>query len=375
MASFNLKTPDYHLRTRGIAEMITPSRWDGPSVAASVHAALQARRKEGSNRTASPVVVGMIPFDTNAPALLYVPEEVEWNAEPAALGGVEAAALQPVPLAVDHADSPAYREGVARLLEDIEQGALEKAVLARRVEVRFDKPVDTDRVYARLCARNPSAYVFQADVPEDAAFGDNAGAILLGASPELVVGCRRGRVSSKPLAGSTPRLADQAADEAARHSLLQSAKDQAEHALVVQAIGEVFHRYARDVVVPEQPDLVETPVIWHLGSHVSGVLREGVCPLTLAYALHPTPAVSGWPQRPAQEAIARLEDFDRGFYAGLIGWMDADGNADWALTLRCGFIKGCRATAYAGAGIVAGSTPEKEHAETATKLKTFINAL
>jgi isochorismate synthase len=144
---------------------------------------------------------------------------------------------------------------------------------------------------------------------------------------------------------------------------------------VVQAVGETFRRFADDVSVPASPDLVQTPVIWHLGTPISGSLRPGVSPLELVYALHPTPAVGGWPLETARQAIAELEDFDRGFYAGLLGWMDGQGRGEWVLVLRGGIVAGATATVYAGAGIVANSDPEKEHAETATKLRTFINAL
>ena len=122
--------------------------------------------------------------------------------------------------------------------------------------------------------------------------------------------------------------------------------------------------------------IVETPVILHLGSKITGQLDTPMdtranTVMKLLYELHPTPAVCGWPTSAARKVIGELEDFDRGMYSGLVGWIDANGNGEWALALRGGVVKGDAATLYAGAGIVAGSDPEHERAETAAKFQTF----
>lgn len=369
-AQFDLTTPGYRLRARGVAQRIDPDHWDGASVADAVDAALAAANRKTSDG-AKRIVVGVVPFDTNRKAVFYIPEEAEFHTDyPAASlprqersNGFE----------IHGVDSPSYRDNVTEALKRIQSGALDKVVLARSVTVDFSSPIDIDAVYARLCARNGSAYVYRVDLPDS--LEQKTSSVLLGASPELVLSSDRGKIRSTPLAGSTPRAANALADEEVARALLNSRKDLAEHSMVVKAVGETFRQFADKVDVPSTPQLVQTPVIWHLGTYITGILRENVSPIALAYALHPTPAVGGWPQDAARKTIAELEDFDRGFYAGLIGWMDEDGNGEWVLTLRCGIVTGSKATVFAGAGIVAGSDPEKEHTETSTKLQTFINAL
>jgi isochorismate synthase len=371
-ALFDLTTPGYRLRARGVSRSLSPAHWDGASVAQAAREALaEAAQTSGAE---APLVVGLIPFNCAEQAVFYLPQEVEWST-PAARPDLPPAphAVAPDMLQLRGGDSPAYRASVAEAIRRIHAGQLDKVVLARRVTVESGSPIDVDGVYQRLCGRNSTAYVYRMDLPQ--ADGE-APAVLLGASPELVLGSdAQGRVQSLPLAGSAPRGGDPEADQQAAQALLRSPKDLAEHALVVQAVGETFRRFADDVSVPASPDLVQTPVIWHLGTPISGSLRPGVSPLELVYALHPTPAVGGWPLETARQAIAELEDFDRGFYAGLLGWMDGQGRGEWVLVLRGGIVAGATATVYAGAGIVANSDPEKEHAETATKLRTFINAL
>lgn len=368
-ARFDLTTPAYQLRARGVAQRIYPDSPDGASVAAAINAAMATVNGKVRSGT-KPIVVGLVPFDADAEAVFYIPEEAEFSTDyPAAsLPNDE----QRNTFEVHGDDSPAYRENVTEALRRIQSGALDKVVLARSVTVDFNSPIDIDAVYARLCARNGSAYVYRIDLPDSL---DQTSSVLLGASPELVLSSDKGKIRSTPLAGSIPRAANALADEEVARALLKSKKDLAEHSLVVQAVGETFRQFADMVDVPSEPQLVQTPVIWHLGTYITGMLRENVSPIALAYALHPTPAVGGWPQDVARKTIAELEGFDRGFYAGLIGWMDGEGNGEWVLTLRCGIINGSQATVFAGAGIVAGSDPEKEHTETRTKLQTFINAL
>lgn len=366
---FDLTTPKYRLRTHGVAQRIHLDHWEGESVAVAVDAVL-AMIGDNIRDGTKPIVVGMIPFDTKKRAVFYVPEEVVFSTDPLTL--YPPRDEQRNVFKISDMDSPSYRECVTKALKIIKSGALEKVVLARQVTVDSNSPIDIDSVYARLCIRNSNAYVYRIDLP------DSSGAppaVLLGASPELVLGSDHGRICSMPLAGSIPRATNACLDQEVAHALLRSKKDLVEHSLVVQAVRDTFRQYADMVEVPDEPQLVHTSVIWHLGSYITGILRKNVSPITLAYALHPTPAVGGWPQDIALKTIAELEDFDRGFYAGLIGWMDKDGNSEWVLTLRCGIVQGNKATVFAGAGIVAGSDPEKEHTETMTKLQTFINAL
>lgn len=367
-ALFRFATPRYRLEAHGARDHISASGWNGKTVAREIEKAFINAKLDGEP---NPVLVGAVPFDSRQPAHLYVPRKCNWQS------------TKPhTPPEADQAihlhgyDSPAYRASVAKALRRISIGALDKVVLARRVVAESRQPFDVDAIYSRLYHRNPSAFVYQIGLPRRAqTAAQDQGPVLLGASPELVLGIDGDNVKSAPLAGSIPRGSDKEQDEQRAADLLSSQKDLYEHAVVVRAVGAHFRRHCQQVHIPDKPNLVQTPVIWHLGSHVSGLLRSGVHPIELAYALHPTPAVSGWPQKAARQAISELENFDRGFFAGLVGWMDAKGNGEWALTLRCGVIDGARADVFAGAGIVDGSDPEKEHTETATKLRTFLSAL
>lgn len=368
-AAFRFKTPHYSLYTKGIHEKISVPEWTGRDVAHAFETAFaNAPRSNGQ----SPVIVGAIPFSAQQPAHLYIPKHVQWGEGISEHPTHEQDRSTNQIRHIDGEDSPAYRAAVAKALRRISTGAVEKVVLARRVRVSADRSFDTEAIFNRLCALNQSAFVYQLNLPERP---NQEPPVLLGASPELVLKSANGAVQSAPLAGSIPRVSSTEFDERRSQNLLRSQKDLHEHAVVVRAVGEQFRRHCTEISVPGQPKLVKTPVIWHLGSKISGLLRAGIHPIQLAYALHPTPAVSGWPQKASQRAIAELEDFERGFYAGLIGWIDAEGNGEWALTLRCGLIQGNRAQVFAGAGIVENSNPEAEHTETKTKLRTFLNAL
>ncbi|MGN0097577.1 MAG: isochorismate synthase MenF [Corynebacterium sp.] len=379
-AMFEFSTPEYRLTARGVAHVVAPETWDGPGVADAIESLLTHAGHDGP-------VVGCIPFDTARPAALYIPEDVTWRqatggedvgegsgdgSAPTAMQG--AASSTPVSLP----DSPGYRTAVTRAVERIDAGDLEKVVLARTAVLDADEDFDIDRLVYDLGVANPHAYVYRTNI--DATDGSACGeGTLVGASPELVLRSRRGAVTSFPLAGSVPRDRENPArDRDLTRGLLNSPKDRAEHAHVVRQVGEVFHRYAESVVVPEAPGVVSTPVILHLGSRITGRLPQAGSPgafMRMLYDLHPTPAVCGWPTATARDVITELEDFDRGMYSGLVGWVDAEGNAEWALSLRGGVVSGSRAQLFAGAGIVSGSVPEEEHRETATKFATFARVL
>jgi isochorismate synthase len=202
------------------------------------------------------------------------------------------------------------------------------------------------------------------------------GRTLFGASPELLVSRRGPVVTAHPLAGSIPRSADPAEDARRAAGLLESAKDRYEHAFVSEAVADGLRPFCRDVVKPAEPALTATPTMWHLGSTITGTVADpDIDALTLAAALHPTPAVCGTPPDAARRAIAELETFDRGFYAGMVGWTDASGDGEWAVTIRCATAGPDGLHVYAGAGIVQGSDPTAELAETTAKLGTMLNVL
>jgi isochorismate synthase len=261
----------------------------------------------------------------------------------------------------------AYEDAVREAVDRIHRGPLRKVVLARTVEVTAGRELDARLLAHRLRAVDPDAFTFA--VPTD-------DGVLVGATPELLVSRRGLEVRSNPLAGSAPRSGDPEEDRANAEALVSSAKDQEEHSIVVDAVAGILGPFCAELAWDPEPILRETPNVWHLSTRFRGVLGEPVpTVLDLVAALHPTPAVAGDPREAALEAIAELEPFNRGRYAGAVGWVDAEGDGEWAIALRCAELRGDRAILYAGAGIVAGSDPAKELDETERKFRAFLDAL
>lgn len=310
----------------------------------------------------NPIAIGAIPFDAHAPWHLVIPGQSRW---------VERNALLPDHCCQLHGEvnevtgSAHYQGAVRSALQQFSEGRLEKVVLSRAIDVQSAEQTSPAHAYGSLLAQNPGAYVFQIPLPE--------GETLLGASPELLVSRSEMAVVSNPLAGSRPRQAfsDQ---QAASVELLGAQKDRYEHALVADAVAAALAPFCRELDVPLEPQVIATPTMWHLSTRIAGRLHEPSPVLALALALHPTPAVCGTPLSAARQAIARLEGYDRRFYCGAVGWMDADGNGEWVVTIRCGVLAGRQLRLYAGAGVVVGSSPEAEWQETAAKLGTMLRA-
>jgi isochorismate synthase len=261
---------------------------------------------------------------------------------------------------------PVYAGAVAEASRRVRAGDLRKVVLARTIEVG-GRAFDPRRLAHRLRAIDPHAYTFIAPTLEG---------MLVGASPELLVSRRGIEVRANPLAGSAPRSGDPAEDRANAERLVASPKDREEHAVVVEAVAETLEPLCASLIWDREPVLQETPNVWHLSTRFRGHLREPApSALDLARALHPTPAVGGAPSDVALAVLAQLEGFDRGCYAGPVGWVDASGNGEWAIALRCALLRGQRAILYAGAGIVGASDPRAELDETDRKFRAFLDAL
>ena len=260
-----------------------------------------------------------------------------------------------------------YAEGVRTATSRIRAGALRKVVLARQIRVEAGRPLDPRTLAARLRSVDPAAYTFAAPV--------DAGT-LVGASPELLLSRHGHEVRSNPLAGSAPRAGDPDEDRANADVLAASGKNREEHAIVVEAVAETLGPFCEDLAWDPEPVLLPTANVWHLSTRFRGLLRDPAPhALELVGALHPTPAVCGDPRAAARSAIADLEPFDRGGYAGPVGWMDAEGDGEWVIALRCAELDGERATLFAGAGIVADSDPSAEVDETERKFRAFLDAL
>lgn len=318
------------------------------------------RAAEAVERARGAFVCGALPFDGRSGAELLVPEDVARCAGLARAGRPAAGDLD----VLAEPDPGTYREMVREAGRRIRDGVLRKVVLARTLRVRASRDLDAGAVLAGLRGADPDAHVF--------GVRDAGGRAFLGASPEVLVRKRGRWIESVPLAGSAPR----SGGERAARELLASAKDRHEHALVVEATAEGLAPFCDRLDVDASPWPASTATMWHLATRVRGRLRdERTGALGLAAALHPTPAVCGTPRGAAAALIDELEPFDRGLYAGIVGWTDAAGDGEWAVALRCASLDGREARLYAGAGIVAGSDPDAEVAETDAKFRTTLRAL
>jgi salicylate biosynthesis isochorismate synthase/menaquinone-specific isochorismate synthase len=259
-----------------------------------------------------------------------------------------------------------YEEAVARAVQRIKAGELEKVVLAREVQVQA--PVDHDPVAAFGVLREAfgACYVF--------AVGRGDGTFIA-ASPELLVRREGQRASTVALAGSTRRSADPAVDDHLGEQLLRSDKDREENAIVARRIARTLRPHAVWVAVSPEPAVVRIANIQHLARPIRAQLTAPIDAVELAGLLHPTPAVGGEPREVAEAMIPALEGLDRGWYAGAVGWTDASGDGEFCVALRCALLRGRTASCYAGGGIVRDSDPAAELAETEVKLQALLPVL
>lgn len=376
-SSFFFATPQHTLLTRGVYAMAPCG--NEPDARASlpdlVAKTLAASVDAGQTQA---LVVGAAPFDNTAPPQLIVPMTVQraGSLHCATIPRERSAALPPY--AIRFAPTPeAYMRGVEDALTQLRSGRLSKIVLSRTLELRAATTIAIPQLLRNLARHNPLGYTFAVDLPQrDARPGAPRLRTLIGASPELLVARSGMRVTANPLAGSAARSADPIEDRRRAAALLASAKDHQEHAVVVDMVVSALGPYCHCSQVPAEPTLSRTETMWHLSSRISGELRDpAISVLTLANALHPTPAVCGSPTELARAAIKAIEPFDRGFFTGMVGWCDANGDGEWAVTIRCAEVEERILRLFAGAGIVAESQVEAELAETQAKFRTMLNAL
>jgi menaquinone-specific isochorismate synthase len=397
--------------TAGVAARIPvpagPGRFERAAEAAA--GALRSIAGDGPTPMAAggpgpgPIAVGALPFDDRRPGSLVVPAVVVAR-RPDGTGwvttigpGTTAADADPEPIAnrngtysargprggtigaganghpVDRPEvsfhlredpgRAVWTESVRRILSAIDAGDVRKVVLARQLVVEAGVAFDRRAVLDRLRRSHPSCFTY-------AAGG------FVGASPELLVRRRGDDVASCPMAGTVRRGATAEEDEALTAGLRRSVKEAEEHRLLVDAVVAALAPVCVGRPSAGEPEVVRFPTVSHLATRVSGVLlRPAPSALALAGLLHPTPAVGGLPRTEALTTIAALEGFDRGLYAGPVGWVDAAGDGEWAVALRGAQLDGSRARLVAGAGIVAGSDPDAEWAETEVKLRPMLAAV
>lgn len=259
----------------------------------------------------------------------------------------------------------AWLERAAQAVRDIRSGRLDKVVLSRCVSFHSEQDFSPARVMATLAQHHPSCTLFAAETAE--------GGVFLGASPETLVRLQEGEVYCDALAGTAWH--EGKATPAADRNLLGDVKNGREHRLVVQAIAEVLRPLCARLEVPDAPQIRRLGQLRHLWSSLHGRVKTGVGLLDLLQRVHPTPAVGGYPRQAALDWLAQQGEQRAGWYTGAVGWLDAAGEGDFAVALRCAHLRGRVADLYAGAGIVAGSEPERELAETEAKLAAMLHAL
>jgi menaquinone-specific isochorismate synthase len=356
------------LVTSGVAARVRPHE------AADVLASISHHDEVGIPGS-GPLAVGALPFRPDRAAGLAVPARVlgraadgtHWLTELHAPGAPSAAPLDPGPtgrparfLVSSVQSRTRWCTEVLAALHAIEAGDLEKVVLAREVLVESDTPFSRHEILSRLVQSQPGCFVY------------GAGA-MVGASPELLVARRGRKVTSMPMAGTVARAGN---DEERVAALTDSRKDRREHQLVVDAVTGMLRTCCDDVRADDVPVLASLTDVAHLATRIEAVVGEGgLTALGLARLLSPTPAIAGSPRDAALEFLAHLEPFDRGCYGGPVGWVDSRGDGEWAVALRGAEVNRRRARLIAGAGIVAGSDPDAEWAETEAKLTPMLRVL
>ena len=326
----------------------------------------------------SPIAFGVIPFDSTATNEFIIPQQIVGKDENGNCWLTT----------IDHADSEVqirqslgassndfavtaltpietYRQAVLGARSAVREGRITKAVIAREVVVEARDPIDVHAVLLRLKATFGNSYRYSIDG-------------FVGASPELLIEVAGTRVSSHPLAGTTPRTGDPTTDAELARKLLLSMKDQVEHRIVIDVIHDMLLPYCSYLDWQPEPSVIEVANVQHLGTLIEGHLSEDHPDLLdLARMLCPTPALGGHPRDEALAIISELEGFDRKNYGGAVGWVNAQGDGTWAVAIRCAEFSADRKTArlIAGGGIVAASEPDAELAETQAKFQAMLSAI
>ena len=258
--------------------------------------------------------------------------------------------------------SPAdFEASVEKALSEIAESSLEKVVLARDLWLATQAKPDLGEVLTRLQQRYPGCWIYAVDS-------------VFGASPELLLRAERGEVSARVLAGTAGRGTDPDVDRAIADGLSHSLKNKHEHAYAVQSLVSELEPFCSNVEADAEPFSLALPDLWHLATDVRGKLLDNVSLLDVISRLHPTAAVAGTPRDAALDLIDQLEPFDRGGYAGPVGWISSDGSGEIAIALRGGVIEQDGIRALAGCGIVSESSPQAELAETDLKFRAIRSA-
>lgn len=374
------RSPTVSLAGIGVYERLPMER---PVGGRGVQAALAALDVDDGQPGPGPIAFGALPFDRYAPSELIVPTVLvgvdgsrQWMTFDTSLSRREAIELVELTLGSE-LSPPSPRicltptlaadvwrdEIIGKAIVRLGERGLRKVVLARELVLTSDRPFAVDRVVLNLAEQFPKTNLFSIDG-------------FVGASPELLV-ARSGRVvRARPLAGTAARGADEKADAAQIAELISSTKDQTEHRITIDWFLSELLPFCSYVDAEPEPSVLTMSNVHHLATLVEGMLSEPAASvLELLAAVHPTPAVGGAPQAEALELIAELEGFDRGRYAGPTGWVDVDGNGEFAVSVRSVQILGDEARVWAGVGVVGASDPAAELRETQAKFRAILQAI
>lgn len=345
------------------------ARGDWQEVPGDVPERLATHAAEARSGADAELIAGILPFDSADPAHLLVPNRVRTagSLHPALAGRTRG--VLPAPRTVRSVpEAEEHLRVVGRGIDALRAGELRKVVLARALEMTFDERIDARTVLGNLAMDNPEGFTFGTALP--------GGRSLVGATPELLLRRTGRQVISRPYAGSAARSADPVIDADNGRALAASKKDQAEHAVVVEAVVETLRPFCRNLDVPDAPSLVRAPAVWQLSTTVTGELVDpDVDAMHLVAALHPTPAVCGTPRDTARALVRDSEPFDRGYYAGALGWVDGRGDGEWAVAIRCAELADSSMRLFAGGGIMPDSVPADELAETSAKFQVLLRAM
>ena len=325
-----------------------------------------------------PIMFGSIPFDTSRDADFILPtvtfcktrEGETWVTviDDAPIPAINQDATQSSPAHFEVRDGvpvSTYIAAVEAARNSVRSGELTKAVIARDVFVEADASIDIHQLLLRLRSSFGTSYRYSFDG-------------FVGASPELLVAIHGDEITSHPLAGTTPRTGDAQKDALLAKQLLESAKNQIEHRVVIDMVHDTLLPHCSYLDWEAEPSVVQVANVQHLGTQLMGKLSEPhIHVLDAALALSPTPALGGFPRDKALQLIAQYEGMDRDKYGGAIGWFDARGNGVFAVAIRCAQFNDSRTQArlFAGGGIVADSDPQEEFAETQAKLQAMLAAI
>ncbi len=261
---------------------------------------------------------------------------------------------------------PAWTRTVQRAIGSIRNGQLKKVVAARRVRIEASRCLDTGSILARLARNYPSCLLVAVNLE---------GRTVVSATPERLASLGDRTIRCDALGGTTSRSSDARQDQKLALRLLECRKTQREHALVVESIHSALEPLCEELVRPNAPQVVKLRNLQHLWTGIEGRLRDGVSLLDAVRRLHPTPAVAGTPTDRACQWLQDHENLARGWYSGTAGWLQANGDGELSVLLRCAVLEGCSADLFAGAGIVAESDPQAELLETEIKLRAMLEAI